>query len=78
MGRKGEAGIRRGPSDTQGNRRSCSSGSSLMHCNGVSAERPHASDFVRGASFKHTTGAGNGATELASLDAVMGPAPSKG
>jgi len=39
MGRKGEASVRGGPGDMQGDRSNCSSSSSLMHDDGMSAER---------------------------------------
>ena len=48
MGRKGEAGVRGGPGDAQGDRSNCSSSSSLMHDDGMSAERLRA-----GVMFDH-------------------------
>jgi hypothetical protein len=43
----GEASVRGGPSNTQGDRSSCFSSSSLMHNNGISADRLRARSVVQ-------------------------------
>src|SRR5579871_3007099 len=47
MGRKGEAGARCGPGNTQRDRSNCFSSSSLMHNNGMSAERLRVRSVIR-------------------------------
>ncbi len=50
--RKGEASVRGGPDDTPGDKSNCSSSSSLMHDNWMSAARSRARNEVRACDWR--------------------------
>jgi hypothetical protein len=70
MGHKGKASVRGGPGDTQGDRSKCSSNSSLMHDNRMSAERLRALSDARSCD-------GTGSEDCGIRDAPNSSAPKR-